>query len=589
MMHNTDSRKQNGATSASGPTSTFGGPGYQPREADVIVIGAGHNGLTAACYMARAGLSVLVVEASARVGGCTSTGSLISEAPDHKINPCAVDFIWLRGSNIVLDLGLEQFGYQEVEVAPMLAHVSEDGASIALWKDAMRTVEEVRRLSEHDARAYLEFAQTSDAVLDIILPIFLAHPTRPGFAALSAAARGARKAGRGPLAALAHLANASASDVIEDRFRHPTVRNLLAGMAAIAGPVTAKGSALNLLWIGMAHRFGIGRPIGGSQALPDALARCCESYGGQIRTGAVVQEMLTRNGRVTGVRLTTGEEVRGHAVLASCDPRTTLTELVPRGLLSERLLARAARIPTRCGGGAHMKVDLALSGRLDFGRFAEWRGDGVDLRQPSVFWGSLEELRTAFDHANRGQLPPRLPFWAVIPTATDPSQAPEGQDTLYVWLGWMPHKPAGGWDVIRSSVGDAVVGSVATLHESVNQLEIGRWVESPVDMARRVRLPDGSPWHVDFARLHLGPLRPSPGLPRGYRTPADGLYLTGAGTHPAPGVSGIQGKLAAETVVRALAHPGRRARPRVPRVPVGGQPEPTLERATEQAPARERV
>jgi len=221
---------------------------------DVIVVGAGHNGLVAACYLAKAGLDVLVVEAAGRVGGATTTAALIPEAPQHLINPCAVDIVLLKASTVVADLELRRFGYREVGVDPAYVGLDPDGASLAFWRDPRRTADEIRRFDRRDAEAYLEFARTLDAAVDVMLPMLLTHPTRPAPSSLArAAVRGLRHPRR--LAEVARWFTASAPQVIEEWFRHPMVQGPMAVMTGVAGPpITLDGMAANLLFFGFIQR-----------------------------------------------------------------------------------------------------------------------------------------------------------------------------------------------------------------------------------------------------------------------------------------------------------------------------------------------
>ncbi|MGQ0623999.1 MAG: phytoene desaturase family protein [Sporichthyaceae bacterium] len=520
--------------------------------ADVLVIGAGHNGLVAACYLAQRGVTVTVVEAEAIAGGCTRTAAVIPEAPEHLINLGAVDFLWIRASTVISDLALWRYGYAEAEVDPAFAYLHRDGASVAVWRDPVRTAEELRRFSSRDASAYLDFVLAQDALLDVMMPMLLANPTRPSASVMLSAARAAATR-LGRLAPMANLLKASAVDIVTRRFTHPVARDLVAGMGAIAAPITEPGSGLALLFGGMVHRLGMSRPIGGSQALPDALARCLVAHGGVLRTGAVVEEVLVEGGRVRGARLDSGQTLRASIVLASCDPKRTLRQLLPDGVLTPRQAARADGIPTGNMGAAHLKVDLALAGPASLARHTAARSDGLDLRIPSTFVGSLDEIVGALEGRATGKLPDPLPFWAIVPSAIDPSQAPEGQDTLYLWAGWMPPEPTVGWD----RAADHLVASAAEYFDGLGALELGREAKGPLELAHQMRLTDGQPWHVDFSRAALGPLRPAVGF-GGYRTPVDGLYLTGAGTHPCPGVSGIPGQLAARELLRRLQPKGSR-------------------------------
>ena len=520
------------------------------KQHDAVVIGAGHNGLVAACYLARAGLDVVVIEAAPRIGGMSTTEALIPGAPNHLVNPCAVDMILLRASPVVADLELARHGFGMREVDPPFVHLDPDGASLAIWRDPRRTAEEIARFSRRDAEAYLDLARLMDAALDVGMPYLTAHPTRPGFALAARAATAAARNG-GRLARLLPMLRRSTADLIEERFEHPIVQAPLAVLTGL-GPVTAANSGAYLMVYGLVHRLGVSRVMGGTQRLPDALAASLNESGGAIRTSAPVEEILVSGGRATGVRLVGGEELAAHVVVSSCDPRATLTELLPAGTLPPRVEARARAIPTSNSNLASLKVDMAFSGRLSLDRHQAQRADDVDLRVPTALLGTLDDVRAAHAAAEAGRLPDTQPMYAVIPTAVDPSQAPDGDDTLYLWQGWVPFEPRERWDDETEAVGKLVVSEASRYYDGLLEQEIGRFVEPWPTLVSRTHSTDGNLFHVDIRPSRMGPLRPAAGL-GGYATPTEGLFLTGNGTHPGSGVSGLPGRHAAATVLRTRA------------------------------------
>jgi len=526
--------------------------------AEVLIVGAGHNGLVAACYLARAGLDVEVLEANPQIGGCTTTGALVPEAPDHLLSACAADIITLRSSTVEADLGLAGFGFQQVEIDPAYVLLCPDGSSLAFWRDPRQTAAEIERFSKRDARAFLKLMRAADKLLDVTQPMITTNPVRPERGALRQSAVAAARHPR-ELALAAALTRQTAADAICERFEHPTVRSMIAIITNFGSPVTGAGTAVNLMMLGLIARVGMARPIGGMGSLPAALARCLEQAGGRIRTDARVAQIVVHNGRARGVLLENGEELSAGTVLAATEPHRSLARLLPPGVLSERLAARAEAIPAGNDGCTHFKVEMAMSGRLSLSRHERWRGDGIDLRLPSVMVGSLDEVCAAIGDAQQGIVPQPLPFVSMVPTAADPTQAPAGQDTLSLWSGWLPHHPAGGWPAARSGTAEAFVAHAAQYYEGIEALEIGRAAETPEEISARTGVRDGNVYHVDVNLRTLGPLRPARGF-GGYRTPVPGYYITGAGTHPGPSVSGIPGQLAARTLLRDL---GRRPAPRI--------------------------
>ncbi len=258
---------------------------------------------------------------------------------------------------------------------------------------------------------------------------------------------------------------------------------------------------------------------------------------------------MVRGGTVTGVQLTTGETLDAGVVLTACDPRTALRDLLPAGTLPRPLEARAGAIPVMNDGCTHFRVDLALDGKLTLPRHAAWRADGLDLRKPSHMLGDLDEICDAIAEARGGRVPDPLPMVNIIASSTDPGCAPSTGDVLSVWSGWTPHYPNAGWDALRAPVADHIVERACEYYSGIKEHTVVRTVEAWPDITARTNVPEGNVYHVDMSPFRTGGLRPARGF-GGYKTPVPGLFLTGAGTHPGPSVSGIPGQQAARVILR---------------------------------------
>jgi phytoene dehydrogenase-like protein len=532
-------------------------------EVDVIVVGGGHNGLIAACYLAQAGLDTIVVEQLPTIGGMSRTERPFPDAPHHAVNPCALDVIFLQPSKVIDELRLADVGFRMLDVDPFWAHLDADEASIALWRDRRKTAEEITRFSRRDSAAYLDLCETLDAIFWAGLPLFAANPTRPSMGALAQGGRAALRA-RGRLGQALDLITTAPIHLIQERFEHPVVQDLLAEIVTIGGgTLRSEASSMAFVMLAFPHNFGCGRPVGGTQALADSLVRRLESLGGTAHPGAGVEEILVRGNVAHGVRLTTGQEIMARrAVVSSCDPRTTLEQLLPAGTLSDDIATRVAGIPSNVNGRGDLKIDIALSGRLRLERHERWRGDGIDLRAPLALIGTLDEIDRSFAAVATGETFEPMPFGGVVPTAIDPSQAPEGQDTLYLWSGWVPARPVEVADDYRARAEKSLMALAATYYDGLESHEIARRTMTTADIGRHYS-STGSLVHVDFTPFRMGPLRPAWGL-GGYRTPVKGLYLSGSGTHPGGGLSGFPGRNTANTVLRdckprRLARVGRGA------------------------------
>jgi phytoene dehydrogenase-like protein len=527
---------------------------------DVLVIGAGHNGLVAANYLVDAGLDVLVVEAGPSIGGFTATGAVIPGAPRHLINSFSVDAFFWDAFPPSYQLGLERYGLRRVEIDPGHVYLHPDGGSIGFWADAARTADEIRRFSAADATAYLEFARVLRRFGNIMLTLARTSPVRPEVGALAKVAREAFT-GRKDLAELGSFPFASVTEVIAERFTHQVVRDALHAASGSTIPNNSSGSAVGFLWLSTMHRYACRRPIGGVQAIPDALATRLKARGGSVRTGTPVAEILVRSGRAVGARLGDGTQIAARrAVLASCDPQTALGRLLPAGTLDPAMARRVHNIPVSNLNYGQMKVDLALPGRVGVSRHERWRGDGMDLRRPSFMTGTEAGMERLFARSGAGLLPDEddWSLWPVIPTAADPSQAPAGQDTVYLYAAVAPYRPEGGWDSIRDKAAQAIVNNAARYFDGIADVEIGRQVLTNVEMASQGNATGGSMTHVDMVLGRAGPLRPARGL-GGYRTPVEGLYLGGAGSHPGGGITGGPGYVSSRQVIKDLR---RGARPR---------------------------
>ena len=525
---------------------------------DVIVIGAGHNGLVAANYLADAGQRVAVLEAADAIGGFTASRRSISTAPEHLTHPYSFDPFFWDSFPPAKELELDKHGLKRVRVDPGLIYLNPDDASIGFWEDPRATASEIEKFSKTDARAYLEFAELLEAFSDVALSYFTTNPARFDARPLARTARHAWRHRR-KLRDIALLATGSAAEAIGERFEHPVVRNALHAVAGSTIPNSADGSGAGFLWLANQHRHSHQHPIGGIQSLPDSLARRLQTVGGTVIVQASVQEILLRGGRAAGVRLTDGREIEAtEAIVATCDPKTTLGKLLPSGTLAPKLESRVDNIAVANQGYGQGKVDLAFSGQLSLTRYEKWRGDGLDLRKPMHVLATEEGLERAFARSAAGLIPHDDDFtmWNVIPTGVDPSQAPAGQDNFYCYLAVAPYVPEQGWDVpddagvsTRDRLGQAAVNKLAKFYDGVDELEIGRQVLTNEDFGRLVGAAGGNITHVDMTLSRGGPRRPAWGL-AGYRTPVDGLFLGGSGAHPSGGITGAPGYMAAREVLR---------------------------------------
>ena len=316
----------------------------------------------------------------------------IAEAPGHLINHCAVDPVFWPNGRAAQELALYQQGLRWVAVDPAFAYLHPSGESIAFWRDPLATAADISRFSRRDAEAYVELAELFEAVCDIALPMFAANPTRPSPEALGASVRAVLRHRRS-LGEIGGFLASSGQEQIAERFEHPVVRSALHVASGCLYPSSFPSSTIQLLILAFVHRFACLRPLGGTQALPDALAARLASRGGRVAVDARVAEITVSGGRASGVALDDGREIVARtAVLAACDARQALAELLPAGSMEPRLERRAAAIPANGLGWGQLKVDIACSGVLDLSRFEAERSDGADLRAASHLIGTEDGL-----------------------------------------------------------------------------------------------------------------------------------------------------------------------------------------------------
>jgi phytoene dehydrogenase-like protein len=521
------------------------------RTYDAIVIGAGHNGLTAAAYLVRAGRSVLVLERREVVGGAAATEEF---AKGFRVDAYAHRLGALDG-RLLEELGL---GARELElVRPDPARVSlSDGRALVFSGDPTRTAASIRAVSPHDAERWPAFcARIADAVRFVDGVRRQAPPKVPAPAprelmGLAALGLGLRRQGRQSMMETLRLLPMSATELAEEWFESDALQGAIGG-AAITRSSQGPGAAgtafelLNHLAVGDAPAGGVVLVRGGIGRVAGALAGYVRAHGGEIRPGATVDRIVTERGRATAVALAGGETVRARCVLSSLDPKHTLLGLVEPEALSPELARAVGNIRM---AGVCAKVHLALSELPRFSGVGEAELRGVIAVAPS-----LNYLERAHDDAKYGGVS-RHPFLeAVIPTLTDASLAPAGRHVMSVLVQYAPyHLAEGTWgDARNRAVGDTVVATLAQFAPNLPGAVLERQVLSPLDLEHRLGSTEGTAHHGEMSLDQLFFMRPVPGWSQ-YRMPLHGLYLCGAGAHPGGGVTGAPGRLAAHAVLRDL-------------------------------------
>jgi phytoene dehydrogenase-like protein len=411
------------------------------------------------------------------------------------------------------------------------------------------TVASIAEAAPEDAGRYADWIADALPLVDL-MAAGLRRPRARELPALAATAARALRRGGGPLG-LAGLLASPYGSLLRERLATDRVRAPVAAFAAHASASPdSPGSALFALWQAFYHRVGQWHPLGGSQALTDALVRRLAAEGGELVTGAAVARVEHDGGRVRGVRLEDGTRLAARAVVTAVDPRTALLELPDpplSGPVTDRL--RAAH-----RGNAVQALVLLAVDRLPPYPGAR-PGDHAGLQS---FVDGLGPLADGFAQAGAGRLPDDpVPTYAFTPSALDAGLAPPGHHTVYLACPCAPAELRGGWGRAREAFADRMVDTVEARAPGFRDSVLDRVVRTPEDMTAELRWPGAHPMVLDVSPDQLGPLRPTREL-SGHRTPVTGLYLSGAGTAPIGGVSGAPGAATA----RALLRDGRRRRSR---------------------------
>ncbi len=513
---------------------------------DAIIVGGGHNGLTSAGYLQRAGLRTLVLERRPIVGGAVCTEEVI---PGYKIDVGSSAHIMIHLTPIVRDLELETYGLEYIDMDPWAFFPLPDGSgAISFYRDVEKTYRSIAQVSPRDAEAYRRFIAFWRPVNEAVFDAFLNPPSLARL--FGGVARAQARAGQigGGLETVRRLFS-SYGQLINETFESEAMRAAMAWLGAQSGPAPDELAAGDFFgWYSMMHHHGAKHPKGGSGMLTQAMARSLEAAGGHVRVDAPVARILVRDGRAVGVELEGGERISAPVVVSNAHVVTTMLRLVGEEHLPGQLAQRVRNI--RIGNGFGMTVRCAADALPDYlaapsgGRPHESH-HGLQLLCPSV-----QYLRNAFADYQRG-LPSREPaVIAMTFSAIDPVVAPPGKHTVFLWAQYFPYERADGlgWDETREEVADNIQEVLYRFAPNMRGAITDRFIQSPLDLERRLGLLRGNVMHVEMSFDQMFFFRPLPEL-ASYRTPLRGLYLTGASTHPGGGVFGASGYNTARVVL----------------------------------------
>lgn len=507
---------------------------------DLIVIGAGHNGLVAATLAARGGRRVLVVEKRATVGGLCAGEEF---HPGFRHAGIHHDTSSLRAS-VVEELELVKHGLRlRADEAPVFAP-EEKGRGVLVWRSPKRLAEELAPRSQRDLKAYEQYRATVERFAPVVRKVFDDFPTDVTSLSVSSLWDLMRKAvslrmlGKADMMEVLRVAPMCVADWLNEFFEDKLLKACLAGPAlynTYCGP-WSPGSALNLL---VAECLAARPVAGGPQALVKALAKAASAAGVEIRTGEPVKRVDVENGRVRGVTLEGGATLAAAKIGAAVDPKALFLELVAPGCTSMQFQSNVQNIRAR---GTAAKVHLAVH------KYPEWR-ERPSLKAEYVRTGEFfDQMERAFDAVKYRRISDEPILDIYVPTLEAPELAPAGQHVLSILVSFVPYQLDGGWtEERRQEVYDKVVGQLEKYAPGIAPTIVGKEVLSPKDLEERYGLWGGHLHHGEHAADQLL-MRPTPECAR-YATPVEGLFLVGSGAHPGGGVTGAPGAFAARAML----------------------------------------
>ncbi len=517
---------------------------------DVIVIGAGHNGLVCGTRLARAGLRTLILERRSIVGGACVTEELW---PGYQVSAASYVLSMFPGK-IIHEFDLKRFGFELIPTDNLFVPF-DDGTAMIVWNDMRATCKEIAAFSEHDARAYPEYSAYLGRAADFIRDLLWdPPPSRLGPREIRDAGLVAwkmKKMGREAFQ-FVDLMTMSVHDFLSKYFESDKMIATLGYMGSIGnfmGPKTP-GSAYVLLHHNLSEHSGAGGwgfVRGGMGGLTEALRRCAEHHGATVKTDAEIERVDIVNGRAVGVTLAGGDSFRADQVVSNADPKTTYLRLVGRNNLATDVVREVEEFSTY---STAFKINMSLDALPEY---TAWKGQSTPAPAYVHIGPSVEYLERAYDDAKYGR-PSEWPWSSpVIPTMHDDALAPKGKHIMTVFGGHAPYTLADGeWtDERKEAFADRVVEAIERFAPGLSSKITNRQILMPPDLERIYGLPQGHIFHGELTLNQMYVMRPFPGY-ADYRTPVKNLYMCGSGTHPGGGVFGVPGYNAASQMLRDL-------------------------------------
>ena len=521
---------------------------------DAIIIGAGHNGLVTAAYLAKSGKKVLVLERRPIIGGSAVTEEIF---PGFKYSTCA-HLTGTFSNDIIAELELKKYGLEILPLDPLLFAPALAGSPLLVPREGAKIAEAIGRFSRGDAGKFNSFCSLSKKLscfLAALNNLPLPDGTKSGSSNLLEFAKLAWKfhrLGERDMYEFLRILPMSIADLLNEWFESDLLKAALAGrgiLGSFVGP-RQQGTAFNFLHHQLGESNGALRTAGfvrgGVGNLPQAIAQAAQRFGAKIQTSAEVAQILTKSGTATGVVLKNGEEISGTAIISSADIKRTFLRLMEPTYLDPEFLLQIKNIRSR---GTVAKINFALDTLPKF-------KDGPEHVPSATLGGvihigpTIDYLERAADDSKYGRFS-KQPFLEItIPSVPDPTLAPAGKHVMSVWMQYAPyHLRDSHWNAERDALGDSIVNVIENYATGFTNSILHRQVLTPLDLEQTFGLTEGCIYHAEMSLDQIFFMRPVPGWAR-YQTPIENLYLCGSGTHPGGGITGLPGYYAAKKILQ---------------------------------------
>jgi phytoene dehydrogenase-like protein len=521
---------------------------------EIVILGAGHNALVAAFYLAQKGLKPLVLERRALVGGAAVTEEF------HPGFRCST--VAHAGGpplpSIVRDMQLAKHGLETLESPVRVFAPSLDGRALVLTTDPIAAAKQIEQFSKKDAGKYIELHEAlkrTGAILSELLtltPPVIEKPSKEDLWKLFKVGRKLRGLGKKEMMRVLRWGPMAVADFVAEFLETDLLRAAVAARGiygAAMGPWSAGSTAL-LLLRAASDPYPVGNsavPRGGMGGLTSAMAAAARQAGADIRTGAEVERIVVKNGAVAGVVLRGGEEIPAKRVVSGADPQRTLLGLLDPVHLPPSF---AVKLQHYRSNGTAAKLNLALDGLPAFTALRNVSDGNAALAGRIHIGPGIDYLERAFDDSKYGDFS-RAPYLDIsIPSILDNSLAPTGKHVMSIYMQFAPYRlKQGDWAQQRDALADTIIKTLAAYAPDLPGKILARQILTPKDLETTYGLTGGHPFHGELALDQIFTMRPQLGWAR-YRTPVKGLYLCGSGTHPGNGITGASGANAAREILK---------------------------------------